>query len=67
MKAILEFNLPEDREEFELAQNGWKYKSVVDALFSWLRAKYKYEDVETLTIDEIREKIVQLQKDEDLL
>ena len=30
MKAILEFDLPEDEAEFKSAQNGWKWKLIVD-------------------------------------
>lgn len=44
MKGILEFNLPEDREEFEEAQNGWKYKGCLTQLSEYLRKKYKHVD-----------------------
>jgi hypothetical protein len=60
MKGTLVFTLPEEREEFELAQNGWKYKAALEDLSAWLRSKYKYENKETLTIEEIREKLVEL-------
>ena len=42
MKGILEFDLPEDREEYEIAVNGYKYKSVLEELTSFLRQKIKY-------------------------
>ena len=42
MKAILEFNLPEDHIEFELAVNGSKMHSVLWEMDQWLRAQYKY-------------------------
>jgi hypothetical protein len=42
MKAILEFNLPEDNQEFELATKGLKFWSVLWELDQSLRAKTKY-------------------------
>lgn len=33
MKAILEFNLPEDREEFEAAVKGLDNKTKIDTLY----------------------------------
>ena len=41
-KAILEFNLPEDEQEFELATKGLKFWSVLWDLDQSLRAKTKY-------------------------
>jgi coproporphyrinogen III oxidase len=47
MKAILEFNLPEDDHEFEMATTGAKMHSVLWEMDQWLRAQYKYmPDVE---------------------
>lgn len=34
MKATLEFNLPEDQEDFQDAQDGAKYKLVLDTLLT---------------------------------
>ena len=42
MKAILEFNLPEDHIDFELAVNGAKAQSTLWEMDQWLRAQYKY-------------------------
>lgn len=44
-KGILEFNLPEEREEFESAQNDWKYRHFVDDFGEWLRRKYEHSDM----------------------
>ena len=47
MKATLEFNLPEDHIEFEMAVNGSKMHSVLWEMDQWLRTQYKYmSDVE---------------------
>jgi len=42
MKAILEFNLPEDHHDFELAVNGAKAQVALWEMDQWLRAQYKY-------------------------
>lgn len=42
MKATLEFNLPEDHDDFELATKGGKWYSVVWDMDQWLRSQYKY-------------------------
>jgi len=34
MKAILEFNLPEDREDFKMALNANKYHIIVENLYN---------------------------------
>lgn len=42
MKAILEFNLPDDQTEFDLAISGNKFWNVLYELDQELRAKTKY-------------------------
>ena len=42
MKAILEFDLPEDHHDFELAVNGAKAQVALWEMDQWLRAQYKY-------------------------
>ena len=42
MKAILEFTLPEEQEQFEDASNGWKWSHSMWQLDQYLRAKVKY-------------------------
>ena len=42
MKATLEFNLPEDNTEFEMAVNASKMYSVLWEMDQWLRQQYKY-------------------------
>jgi hypothetical protein len=62
MKAILEFNLPDDQQDFELASNALKFWSVLYELDQDLRAKTKYasDDLPQDKYDayqEIREKL----------
>lgn len=42
-KAILEYNLPEESQEFEEAINGNKYKSILQELDNTLRSRLKHE------------------------
>lgn len=42
MKAILEFNLPEDQHDFDLAVNGAKAQVTLWEMDQWLRTQYKY-------------------------
>ena len=42
MKAILEFNLPDDQQEFTLATKGLSWWNVCWDMDQWLRAQYKY-------------------------
>jgi hypothetical protein len=42
MKATLEYELPEDQIEFDMAINGHKMHSVLWDLDQWLRSKTKY-------------------------
>lgn len=45
MKAELTFDLPEEREEFEMAANGWKLYMAISTFDNWLRGKIKHEDL----------------------
>ena len=44
MKAILEFNLPEDEEQFNVASKGTDWALVVWDIDQLLRKKLKYEE-----------------------
>lgn len=44
MKAILEFNLPDDREEYELANNASKWYSICWDIKQEIRKNLKYND-----------------------
>lgn len=45
MKAVLEFNLPEDQDDFDTAINGWKYRSIIWDINNFLRSKLKYNEL----------------------
>jgi len=42
MKATLEFNIPEENEEFLLAVHGSDWQHVVWQMDQWLRSRTKY-------------------------
>jgi hypothetical protein len=61
-KAILEFNLPEEKEEFEAAQKGSSYKCALEEIYECLlRKRLKYE-ADKYTNKEI--KLLETLKDE---
>lgn len=45
MKAILEFNLPEEEEDFNNAVKGAEYKYAVHTIRNCVRAIWKYQDL----------------------
>ena len=42
MKATLEFNLPQEQEDFEDAANGWKWSHAMWQMDQFLRTKVKH-------------------------
>ena len=55
MKATLEYNLPEDQDDFNYANNGFKYYMALVEMDEWLRTEYKYNGKEEMY--EVREKL----------
>jgi hypothetical protein len=45
MKAVLEFDLPEDNTDFKSAINGHKYKDAIWDFDQLLRSEIKYKDL----------------------
>lgn len=71
MKAILEFNLPEDQQDFELASNALKFWSVLYHLDQDLRSKTKYapDDLPQDKYDayqEVRDMLHEFMRDESI-
>jgi len=66
MRTVLEFNLPEEEEEFLLAFNGARYAIALDEMDNWLRQKVKYgeyDDATTALYQECRDKLTELKGD----
>lgn len=68
MKAILEFNLPEDNVECRQAMNGGAWESVLWELDQELRSTVKWGDDEVKAeyAEKIREKIYELMSNHNL-
>lgn len=67
MKATMEFDLYEERDEFDEAVNGRKYKMVLWNMDQYLRGKLKYEDLPEGVEDALqktRDKLHELADDE---
>lgn len=60
--GILKFKLPEEREEFELSQQAGALSCVLSELDNWLRAASKYQNLDTIPINEVRDKIRELEE-----
>jgi hypothetical protein len=61
MKAILEFNLPEDNQEFELHTKALKMYSTLWDFDIWLRSEIKYNNQEQY--EPVREKLREIMND----
>jgi hypothetical protein len=69
MKATLEFNLPEEAEEHQLAVDGLKWRGVVSDILEELRRDRKYTELsesDAAYNEKISEKIWQLMRDQNL-
>ena len=60
MEAILKFNLPEEHYEFMIASKAANLANVISKLDSSLRSKTKYQGINKIGIDEMREEIRKL-------
>lgn len=70
MKANLEFNLPEEQEDFDTCCNARKYYCVLWDLDQELRSKIKYDeklnDEQYKIYEEIREKLHELLNEQNI-
>ena len=70
MKAILEFNLPEEQDDHRVALDGWKWRAVVSDIADQLRSALKYDEKLTpesnAFLDKFREELFQLIADRNL-
>jgi hypothetical protein len=68
MKAILEFDLPEEQQQFDEAANGTKWRGVVEELDRRLRQVVKYgeDDADSVAAMDWRAKLADIVKDQKL-
>ena len=70
MKATIEFNLPEDQTEFDIATNANKYYSALFNFQQYLRNKLKHEDLsehDILVLEAIQSDFLQMLYDEEVI
>lgn len=63
VKAILEFDLPEDKQEFELAQKAGDYYSALNDIYCRLRNLNKYNESRKVDIEELLTEMNQILND----
>ena len=69
MKAILEFNLPEDNDEYKLTTTAAGMSSTLWNLDQWLRSNIKYSDDDSLdndTLQAVRDKLYEIMKNNNI-
>ena len=69
MKAILEFNLPEEHHEHQDALQGSDWKRAVDDIINCLRKELKHVDhtaEEYRILDAVRERVAEILKERGL-
>ena len=71
MKATLEFNLPEDKQDFDFATQGSDWWNVCWDMDQWLRGQMKYpsgdmSDDTYRALEECREKLREIIDDNNL-
>lgn len=59
-KLILEFNLPEEREEAEITQKAGAYHSIIWDVQQYIRKLRKYDDRELIPKDELVDSLNEL-------
>ena len=67
MKATLTFDLPDEQDDFDNANNGVKWRLTMWDFRMGLREKYKHGGQDTFTTDELLDMIRQAHEDNGLL
>ena len=70
MKATIEFNLPEDQNNYKWATNGYNYFSVLYNFREYLRNKLKHEDLSDdriFVVEQIQSDFLQMLYDEEVI
>jgi hypothetical protein len=57
----------DDKEEHLTWLNGWRYQVILDELKNWIRSELKYnpklKPLEAKTLEKVREKIFEIEKE----
>lgn len=67
MIATLEFELPKDQEDFEVANKALNFYLTLDDLNEWLREKVKYDVLlyDPDTVQAVRDKLYEIMEERD--
>lgn len=60
MRIKLEFHLPEDKDDFDLAMDGWKYRSVLSEFNQWLGNEYELGRLRHQGKHDVRDKLYEI-------
>jgi hypothetical protein len=55
MKVTMEFNLPDDQAEYDVATMAWGMWQALLDFDNYLRARAKYEESDMINVDDVRE------------
>ena len=55
MKAILEFELPDEKEEFEMARRAGALSNTLHKFANWLRTQRKYSEDTTIDYEDLHD------------
>lgn len=70
MKATIQFNLPEDDNQYKWAINGYNYFAVLYNFQQYLRNKLKHEDLtpeQILVVETIQSDFLEMLYDEEVI
>ena len=70
MKATIEFNLPEDDNQYKWANNGYNYFSVLYNFKAYLRNKLKHENLtpeQESVVEKIQSDFLEMLYDEEVI
>lgn len=66
MKVKLQFDLPEEKEEYEIISHGMDYYLCLNDIKEWLRQKIKYDeskDINIETLEKVQDKFYEIIND----
>ena len=63
MRAQLTFKLPEEQIEHMHAMQGTAYSIIINDLDQWLRQEQKYQQRESIPVEEVRDRLRELWDD----
>ena len=66
MKATLTFTLPAEQEEHQIAVDAIKWRNIVVEIDQYLRKCMKYDNIETMRVEDLRRWVNQAVDDEGL-